>query len=159
MMSGLDGWRITMKNNLFNSPFEMSLRIILLLSTVPKEKFSVDRIIGLDFISCYAADFGLPFSNLHGDNGYRYGEIVGRRLLVQEAVKNLVTSGLIEVTINRGYQFSITDCGKKYAIGMETDYARDYKETAKAAIAKYRDNTDARILATIQNLAINALRG
>lgn len=71
-----------MKNKLFNSPFEMSLRITLLLAAAPKEKFSVDRIMGLDFISCYAADFNMPYANLHGDNGYRYGEIVGRRLLV-----------------------------------------------------------------------------
>lgn len=148
-----------MKNKLFNSPFEMSLRIILLLASAPKEKFSVDRIIGLDFISCYAADFGLPFPNLHGDNGYRYGEIVGRRLLVQEAVKSLVTSGLVEVTVNQGYQFSISDSGKKYANSMKTGYAREYKETVGAAILKYKDNTDTGILAEIQNLAINTLRG
>lgn len=84
-----------MKNKLFNSPFEMSLRMMLLLAAAPKEKFTIDRIIGLDFISCYAADFGMPYANLHGDNGYRYGEIVGRRLLVQEAVKELVTQGLV----------------------------------------------------------------
>ena len=124
-----------MKNKLFNSPFEMSLRIVLLLASAPKEKFSVDRIIGLDFISCYFSDFGLPFPNLHGDNGYRYGEIVGRRLLVQEAVKSLVTQGLIEVTIDRGYLFSISASGSKYAEKLETDYAIDYKAIAQVTVS------------------------
>lgn len=148
-----------MKNKLFNSPFEMSLRITLLLAAAPKEKFSVDRIIGLDFISCYAADFNMPYANLHGDNGYRYGEIVGRRLLVQEAVKNLVTQGLIDVTVDRGYLFSISKAGQKYAGSLETDYAQEYGTIAKAAVSKYKDNSDAGILATIQNLAVRALRG
>ena len=148
-----------MKSKLFNSPFEMGLRIVLLLSSAPKDKFSVDRIIGLDFISCYASDFGLPFPNLHGDNGYRYGEIVGRRILVQEAVKNLVTQGLIEVTVDRGYLFSISAYGKKYAEKLETDYAKDYRAIAQAAVEKYKDNMDSGILATIQNLAVNTLRG
>ncbi|NBK77442.1 hypothetical protein D5272_02285 [bacterium D16-76] len=104
-----------LKNKLFNSPFEMGLRIILLLASAPKEKFTLDRIIGLDFVSCYASDFELPFPNLHGDNGYRYGEIIGRRLLVQEAVKSLVTQGLIDATVDQGYLFSITETGTQYA--------------------------------------------
>lgn len=148
-----------MKNKLFNSPFEMSLRMILLLAAAPKEKFTIDRIIGLDFISCYAADFGMPYANLHGDNGYRYGEIVGRRLLVQEAVKELVMQGLVEVTVDRGYSFSISGSGEKYAKSLETDYANEYRTIAKVSVAKYKDNTDTGILATIQNLAIRALRG
>ena len=148
-----------MRNKLFNSPFEMSLRITLLLAAAPKEEFSVDRIIGLDFISCYAADFNMPYANLHGDNGYRYGEIVGRRLLVQEAVKSLVTQGLIDVMVDRGYLFSISKAGQKYAGSLETDYAQEYGTIAKAAVSKYKDNSDAGILATIQNSAVRALRG
>ena len=148
-----------MRNKLFNSAFEMSLRITLLLAAAPKEKFSVDRIIGLDFISCYAADFNMPYANLHGDNGYRYGEIVGRRLLVQEAVKSLVTQGLIDVMVDRGYLFSISKAGQKYAGSLETDYAQEYGTIAKAAVSKYKDNSDAGILATIQNSAVRALRG
>lgn len=148
-----------MKNKLFNSPFEMSLRITLLLAAAPKEKFSVDRIMGLDFISCYAADFNMPFANLHGDNGYRYGEIVGRRLLVQEAVKSLVIHGLIDVRVDSGYLFFISKVGQKYARSLETDYAKEYGTIAKAVVSKYKDNSDAGILATIQDFAIKVLRG
>lgn len=148
-----------MKNKLFNSPFEMSLRVALLLASVPNERLSIDRIIGLDFISCFAADFGIPYTNLHGDNGYRYGEIVGRRLLVQNAIKMLVSQGLINVTIDRGYLFSIFERGNEFSNKLETSYAREYRAIAKAAISKYKDNSDAEILAIIQNLSIQALRG
>ena len=148
-----------MKCKLFNSPFEMGLRIIVLLAVAPKKRFSIDRIIGIDFISCYASDFGLPFPNLHGDNGYRYGEIVGRRLLVQESVKSLVTQGFIEVIVDGGYFFSISEKGEKFAKKLGTRYAKDYRAIAQAAMVKYKDNLDSGIIATIHSLAINTLRG
>lgn len=148
-----------MKSRLFNTPFEMGLRMILLLSVSPKDTFSVDRIVGLDFITSYAADFDLPYGNLHGDNHMKYGEIVGRRLLVQEAVKDLVTRGILNVTVDRGYLFSISESGKKYSRSLKSDYAKTYKEIAKAVIKKYKDNTDAGILATIQSYSIQALKG
>ena len=89
----------------------------------------------------------------------KYGEIVGRRLLVQEAVKDLVTRGILNVTVDRGYLFSISESGKKYSRSLKSDYAKTYKEIAKAVIKKYKDNTDAGILATIQSYSIQALKG
>ena len=148
-----------MNDRLFNTPFEMGLRIIMLLSAAPKKSFSVDRIIALDFITSYASDFRLPFANLHGENNFRYSEIVGRRLLVQEAVKKLVTEGMLDVTVDRGYFFSISDAGKKYAKKLKSTYATEYVQIAKEAVKKYKDNTDEGILATIQNHAVNAVRG
>ncbi len=148
-----------MKSRLFNTPFEMGLRMILLLSVSPKASFSVDRIVGLDFITCYAADFDLPYVSLHGDNHMKYGEIVSRRLLVQEAVKDLVTGGLLDVTVDRGYLFSISESGKKYSRSLKSEYAKTYKEIAKVVIKKYRDNTDAGILTTIQSYSVQSLKG
>lgn len=148
-----------MKSRLFNTPFEMGLRIVLLLSVSPKETFSVDRIVGLDFITSYAADFDLPYGNLHGDNHMKYGEIVSRRLLVQEAVKDLVTRGLLNVTVDRGYLFCISDSGKKYSRSLKSEYAKTYKEIAKVVIKKYKSNTDAGILATIQSYSVQSLKG
>ena len=148
-----------MKIRLFNTPFEMGLRMILLLSASPKNAFSVDRIVGLDFITSYAADFSLPYGNLHGDNHLKYGEIVSRRLLVQEAVKDLVTRGVLNVTVNRGYIFSISESGMKYARTLKSEYAKTYKEIAKEVIKRYEDETDAGILSTIQSYSIQSLKG
>lgn len=147
------------QTQLFNSPFEMGLRIILLLSASSRQPCTVDRIVGLDFITCYAADFDLPYPNLHGMNNYKYGEIVSRRLLVQEAVKDLVTTGMINVNVDRGYLFSASEVGKRYARKLKSDYASDYKEIAKAVVKKYKNNTDEGILATIQEHSVRAIRG
>ena len=44
-------------NKLFNSLFEMQLRILLLLSQEEVSAMSMDRIVALDFITIYGAEF------------------------------------------------------------------------------------------------------
>ena len=45
-----------MKENLFNSTFEVELRILCLLSAGRQLQMSVDRMVSMDFIVCYAED-------------------------------------------------------------------------------------------------------
>lgn len=144
---------------LFNSPFEMELRTLLLLSENGGVSFTVDRLVALDFISCYAADFSLPYGNLHGQNSYKYGEISNRRMLVQTDVKALVTKGLVEVKIDKGYFFAINNLGKTYVKKLKSDYAKEYRTIAKATIKKYRKDSDEGILAEIQSYSIRSLKG
>lgn len=148
-----------MEVKLFNSPFEMELRTLLLLSADSKSAYTVDRIVALDFISCYAADFDIPHGNLHGQNNFKYGEISNRRMLVQEASKSLVTRGLINVIVDRGYLFQISDEGNKYIKKLKSDYAKEYKTIAKAAIKKYRKDSDESILSVIRTRSIRSLKG
>ncbi|MDK2942241.1 MAG: hypothetical protein PWP56_1754 [Acetobacterium sp.] len=146
-------------NGLFNSLFEMELRTLLLLSVDVKNPYAIERIVALDFISCYAADFSLPHGNLHGENNYKYGEISNRRLLVQQAVKALVLKGLVNVVIGRGYLFSISEQGKMFIKKLENTYAKDYKTIAKAAVKKYRKDSDEEVLALIQYFSLKSLKG
>lgn len=148
-----------MGNNLFNSRFEMKLRMLLLMSIMREKTISVDRIIALDFISCYATDFSLPYANLHGQNNFKFGEISNRRMLVQETIKTLVIQGLVTVTVGDGYFFSIADTGRKYINKLKSNYAVEYKTIAKAAVSKYKKKGDKDILVLIQNHSLKALKG
>lgn len=106
-----------MKNKLFNSIFEMELRIILLLSESKNITYTIDKVVALDFIICYAEDFDLPYVNLHGENRFRYAEISNRRLLVHKAVKELVTRGL--VVVDQCYRFYISSKGIKFTQNLQ----------------------------------------
>lgn len=147
-----------MDAKLFNSTFEMELRILLLLSESSGSQYTVDRIVALDFITCYSADFSLPYGNLHGENSYKFGEMSNRRILTQEAVKQLVTKGFITVAVDKGYYFSISNQGREYAKKLKSTYAKDYKTIAKAVIKKYRKDSDEGILAEIQSHSIMSLK-
>ena len=147
-----------MDAKLFNSTFEMELRILLLLSESSGSQYTVDRIVALDFITCYSADFSLPYGNLHGKNNYKFGEMSNRRILTQEAVKQLVTKGFIAVAVDKGYYFSISERGRNYAKKLKSAYAKDYKTIAKAVIKKYRKDSDEDMLAEIQSHSIMSLK-
>lgn len=52
-----------MENKLFNSVFEMQLRLLLLLNAGKRNWYSLGRLVSLDFIVCYAEEFQLPFKS------------------------------------------------------------------------------------------------
>lgn len=147
-----------MDAKLFNSTFEMELRILLLLLESNGGQYTVDRIVALDFIICYSADFSIPYGNLHGENSYKFGEMSNRRMLTKDAVKQLVTRGFIAVTVEKGYYFSISEQGRVYAKKLKSAYAKEYKTIAKAVIKKYRKDSDEGILAEIQSHSIMSLK-
>ena len=148
-----------MKNRLFNSVFEMELRILLLLSTGRKKKYTIERIVELDFIICYAESFQFPYENLHGDNNYMYGELSNRRFLVREAVKELVTKGLIEVNICDGYQFNISETGRKYIKKLKSTYATQYLMIAVEVVKTFSRLSYEQLAASIRENAIRELGG
>lgn len=139
-----------MKNDLFNSTFEMGLRIATLLSADDKRSYSVTRILALDFIACYAYTFGFSEKNLHGDNPYMYSEISNRRTLIQEAVKNLVLRGIVDVRVDGGYSYQITEKGIKYVFSLESEYATEYRMCIERVNSELVDCTDEEIMKMIQ---------
>ncbi len=143
-----------MKSDLFNSTFEMELRVAVLLSEGAEQKFSVDRILAMDFITCYGKVFRFSDSNLHGDNSYMYSELSNRRALIQEAVKPLVYRGIIAATVSNGYLYQITDAGLNYVNSLESEYAQIYRSIAKEVIAELGNMTDEELMNAIHSKSI-----
>lgn len=148
-----------MTESVFNSTFEMELRILLLVSAAKKKAFSIDRIISLDFIVCYAGHFQLPYLNPQGDNKYMFSELASRRERIQEAVKSLVVQGLLDVGLENGYVFSITDIGSKYIKKLQSEYAVQYKTIATDAIRRFKDYSDLQLERMINDSAVKSVRG
>lgn len=146
-------------NKLFNSPFEMELRILLLLSCEDDNSFSVERILSIDFITCYSSEFGFSHENLHGQNNFKFGELSNRRILIQNAIKSLVLKGLIDVEVDRGYLFRITDKGKEYVDKLTSDYAKEYKDIAMIVINEFGKDSDERLIGKIQSYSLASLKG
>lgn len=148
-----------MTESVFNSTFEMELRILLLVSAAKKKAFSIDRIVSLDFIVCYAGYFQLPYLNPQGDNQYMFSELASRRERIQEAVKSLVVQGLLDVGLENGYVFSITDIGSKYIKKLQSEYAVQYKTIATDAIKRFKDYSDLQLERMINDSAMKSVRG
>lgn len=76
------------------STFEISLRILLMLNELQGSSFDEQQIGAVDFISVYAADFGLLDENLHGYSNYRFSEYPARKYIVSSALKGLRWMGI-----------------------------------------------------------------
>ena len=84
-----------MNTSALGSTFEISLRILLLLNEAHEAALDEQQIGAVDFISVYAADFGLLDENLHGYSNYRFSEYPARKHLVSSALKGLLLDGNI----------------------------------------------------------------
>lgn len=144
---------------LFNSTFEVSLRIIMLLSAIAGTEMTIDRIVAYDFMSVYGRYFGLSDENLHGDNNYGFSEFSTRRTVVQDALKTLVTDGLIKASRHDvGFCYEVSQSGRKFAKNQKTDYAAEYCRIVKATHKKYKSKSEVELMTAISNKSTEALR-
>ena len=145
---------------LFNSTFEVSLRLMLLLSVTGDVPMTVDRIAAYDVMTIYSRDFGLSEEVLHGDNEFGLSEFASRRNKTQIALRDLVLNGSVKaLTSNKGFSYQITPVGKSVAENMVTQYATDYKRLAKITAARYRSMKDEDIMTVINTTSEESLRG
>ena len=124
-------------NNLFNTEFEVSMRLLLLLSNV-KKGLTKDEIAYLDFITIYSGTYGFEHENLNGECVYPLNELTIQMKLIQESIKKLVVSGLINSIAdkNKGFIYRITDKGSSITKNMSSDYSIEYKNIQKGIINK-----------------------
>ena len=141
-------------NNLFNSPFENALRVLLLLSFNRDRAFSTDMITALDFIALYGKEFGITDSNLNGDNTFSSCEYTAKRNIIQEAIKLLVLRNLISADYNPfGFYYSITENGLSFVKHLNTDYAKEYIATLIPLYTFTKNKTEQQLVSFIHEIA------
>ena len=74
-------------DRLFNSTFENSLRLLILLDEYDMPQ-TLDMLYAVDFMTIYSKPFGLSEQNLNGDNDLKFSEFASQRDLVKEALKD-----------------------------------------------------------------------
>jgi hypothetical protein len=146
-------------NSIFNSPFEISLRVLLILTELEGNYLSSDMLAATDFITVYGEAFGISETNLHGDSLFKFSEFATRRELVHQAVKALVIKGLITVCCNEnGFKYTITQNGIDYCNSLKSDYANTYREMVHKSCTFIIDNSEQDILNMINKHSIRSLK-
>lgn len=145
-------------NRLFNSIFENSLRIMLLLAEFNCGE-SLDKIYAVDFMVTYGATFGVSKSDLNGDNLYKFSEFASRREIVRQALKQLVLDGLVwpDNSAN-GILYSITNAGREYCANLDSEYAKEYRATARKIVESVSDIPERTIIEKINKMSAESLR-
>lgn len=152
------GW-MKMNNKVFNTEFEISMRLLLLLSLSKKRKLTFDNLVTADFISNYSKEFELSHKNLHGENEFSFSEFSARRALSQLAIKQLVLENLVKVSYsNDGFIYSITERGLALSNSLASDYANEYRLYAHKAIIYMDSKNEKELLNLISREASKSLR-
>lgn len=147
-----------MNNIVFNTTFEMSIRLLLALSLSQNKKITIDDLVTTDFIANYSKEFGISDNNLHGDNEFSFFEFSIRRTLGQKAIRELVLEDLAKVSCTKkGFLYSITNRGRELCNKLTSDYAMKYKVNANNAIAYMNSKTEKEILNLISKEASKSL--
>lgn len=147
-----------MHNKLFNTPFELSLHVILLLSTT-NMGLTIDRIAAYDFIAIYCADFHIASRSLNGENGFAFSELSARRDLIMAAIKDLVIDGLVSVTDDiTGILYSISETGRKMSGSFQSEYAVKYKELIYLVTERYSNCSEVQLFNEISRQSTKSLR-
>lgn len=157
-MMGVSSPGLTLMNEVFNTPFEISLRMALLFGTCDNAMTS-DRAAALDFITIYSNAFHLTQQSINGENDYGFSEFATRRELVNQALKNMVIDGLMVVHRDEfGFQYALSTAGKNFRNSLKSEYAREYSELATITVKRMKNRSDVELLALITHESTQSLR-
>jgi len=143
-----------MMTELFNTPFETSLRVLLTLR-VFGEDMTLDKIAAADFMTIYARDFGIATYNLNGNNSFSFSEVTLKRTLVAKALKQLVLNRLVKAIQNQsGFTYEITTQGARVCDGLTSDYSDEYISISQEVYKYIAGKSEIQILAEINKRAL-----
>lgn len=142
-----------MMNKLFNTVFENSLRMILLLDLYEMPQ-TLDMLYAVDFMAQYGKTFGITNEELNGSNPFKFSEFTGRRDLVKESLRQLVLKGLVQpVKTSKGMAYVISAEGEEYCAMLDSEFALKYKEYACRAIEIVGNKSERQIISQINKLS------
>ena len=144
---------------LFNTPFEVSLRILLILYAVKPLSMTIDRISAYDLMSVYGQNFGIAEHNLHGENPFSCSEFSAKRKQLNGALKSLVLDGFVSIEHSpSGFLFGLNEHGRAFAKSMQSEYAATYMETTKKTHQRFGETSDASLISMITEKALASLQ-
>ena len=139
---------------LFNTSFEVSMRILLALLMSPKKQMSLDMITAIDFLTIYSSDFDISDYNLHGENIFSFSEFTSKRKVISESIKELVLKDLVTVIQSeQGFQYKLNNRGKNLCDTFTSDYASEYIGFAQEVWDFVNEKSEVEIINYINNKA------
>jgi hypothetical protein len=113
---------------LFNTPFELGLRMVYLLFALRPGGADLQKLVLLDYAIVYSQDVGGPTS-LHTPVPYRNGELFSRRERIEQGLYVMSTRGLVDVEIDdRGLTYVAGASSFTMVGSLSSKYWREMQE-------------------------------
>lgn len=145
-------------NSIFNSPAEISMRLLIILSITNKGK-DIDTLTAIDFISTYSKDFKINGYNLHGDNNHNFSGLASRRSLIQKSLSLLLEKHYIKaIDSKNGIEYVIIEQQKKVCEKLNSTYSKKYKEIVKEVLFKLKNKSSKKIINELNYHITNSIK-
>jgi hypothetical protein len=109
----------------FNSPFELGLRMVYLLQSLAPHGADLQKLVLLDYAVVYSADLDGPTS-LHTPVPFRGAELLSRRELIEQGLYLMSTRGLVDASWNvDGITYFAGEAARSMTSALTSQYLRD----------------------------------
>ncbi len=140
---------------IFNTVFENSIRVLLILHT-HKKPISCDMLSIIDFMTIYGKTLGIAEIDLNGYNSFAFCEYTVRRAIIKDSVKSLVLQNLISVEENKnGFCYYINKNGEMFVDSLNTKYKNDYIKLLQYSLNFIKRKKEKTLISYINNVANN----
>jgi hypothetical protein len=127
-----------------NSPLEIGVRALVLLSENHPEPLDLAQLALLDHAVLHSGEFNGPPS-LHPDLPARSGELGLKRMVLERALLVLIRAGLAELEAGEtGLVYRATERGPAFVGILEAPYVLRLRERAEWAVRHWAPGTDVR---------------
>jgi hypothetical protein len=127
----------------FNSPIEIGLRALAILTDAFPAAYSLQRLVIFDYLLVHSDDLPNGPKGLHPKPPRRSAELLVRRNVVQQGLLLYQSRGLIERRFEAtGLFFAATERSAGFVDALSTDYASKLRDRAAWIVANLGNLSD-----------------
>jgi hypothetical protein len=132
--------------DLFNTPFELGLRMVYLLLALRPGGADLQKLVLLDYAIVYSQDVGGPAS-LHTPVPYRNAELFSRRERIEQGLYLMSTRGLVDVVLDdQGVMYIAGESSFTMVGSLSSKYWRDLQERCTWAAKLFSKTSSTELL-------------
>ncbi|GGC83679.1 ABC-three component system middle component 2 [Undibacterium terreum] len=136
----------------FNSPFELGVRMVYLLSCLFPRGADLQKLVLLDYAIVYSGDFDGPES-LHTPVPFRGNELYSRRELIQSGLYLMNTKGLVSAQLDEtGITYFAGENSRSLVDSIGAKYARHLSDRCAWAAKTFGDTDSLNLTETFSEL-------
>lgn len=126
-------------SKIFNTPIELSLRCLFILSKFKEGNISVDKLIYFDYFLIHSSDVIKKSKSIHPKYPFRSTEIIIKREILNKALSLLISKELIKVVLSEGINYTITEIGIQVLKYFESSYSLRLNQLSQLIYDTFKD--------------------
>jgi len=130
------------KSEIFNTPFELGVRMVYLLHALHPRKADLQRLMYLDYAAIYSEDVGGPKS-LHTPVPLRGVEYASRRQVIEDGLYLMIIRSFVDIVLSdTGILYGLGESGSSLVDLVGGEYTSALAERCRWVAAELGDKTD-----------------